>query len=181
MKKIGKKRIILIAAALLVLLACIGMTVFSLFSNYRNVVLFKEAQSNFKRGDDKSLDAAEVQLLQLISNDDDNENAYVMLADIAGKRKVFSEQVYYSFMAHKLNPLSAENKDRYIQSLLLVREFERLENFLSHQTVLSSKDKQILLYAAVVTTISKNTRLCLTAVMIINWANWHCCSSYISI
>ncbi|MBE6356305.1 MAG: hypothetical protein E7058_04230 [Lentisphaerae bacterium] len=148
MKKFGKKRIVLISAALLILLACIGMTAFLLFSNYRNVALFKEAQSNFQRGDDKSLDAAEAQLLQLIRNDDDNENAYIMLGAIAGKRKVYPEQVYYNFMAHKLNPLSEANKVEYIKSLLYAREFERLENFLSHQTDLSSRDKQILLYAA---------------------------------
>ena len=148
MKNFGKKRIILITAALLILFACIGMTAVLLFSNYRNVALFKEAQSNFQRGDDKSLDVAEAQLLQLIRNDDDNENAYIMLAAIAGKRKVYPEQVYYSFMAHKLNPLSAANKAEYIKSLLYAREFERLENFLSHQTDLSGKDKQILLYAA---------------------------------
>ena len=148
MKKFGKKRVVLITAALLILLACVGMTAVLLFSNYRNVALFKAAQSNFLRGDDKSLDAAEAQLLQLIRNDDDNENAYIMLGAIAGKRKIYPEQVYYSFMAHKLNPLSAGNKAEYIKSLLYAREFERLENFLSHQSYLSSKDKQILLYAA---------------------------------
>ncbi len=74
------------------------------------------------------------QLLQLIRNDDDNETAYLMLASIAGQRKVYPEQVYYSYMAHKLNPLSAENKAKYINSLLFAREFERLENFLSYQS-----------------------------------------------
>lgn len=148
MKNFGKKRITLISAALLILIACIGMTVFLLFSNYRNVVLFKQAQSNFQRGDDASLNAAEAQLLQLIRNDDDNETAYLMLASIAGQRKVYPEQVYYSYMAHKLNPLSAENKAKYINSLLFAREFERLENFLSHQSNLSDDLKQVQLYAA---------------------------------
>ena len=148
MKKFGKKRIILITAALLILFMCIGMTAVLLFSNYRNVALFKEAQSNFQRGDEKSLDTAEAQLLQLIRNDDDNENAYIMLSAIAGKRKIYPDMVYYSHMAHKLNPLSAANKAEYVKSLLFAREFGRLENFLSHQSELSNKDKQILLYAA---------------------------------
>lgn len=124
------------------------MTAFLLFSNIRNVRLFQQAQSNFQRGDDASLDLAEAQLLQLIRNDDDNEMAYLMLASIAGQRKVYPEQVYYSYMAHKLNPLSAENKAKYINSLLFAREFERLENFLSHQSDLSDDLKQIQLYAA---------------------------------
>ncbi|MBQ7394782.1 MAG: hypothetical protein IJV89_10590 [Lentisphaeria bacterium] len=148
MKNSGKKRIILIAAALLILFACIGMTAFLLFSNYQNVALFKQAQSHFLRGDDKSLDIAEAQLLQIIRNDDDHEAAYKMLSAIAGKRRIYPEQVYYSYMAHKLNPLSAANKTEYIKSLLFAREFERLENFLSHQAELSDKSKQILLYAA---------------------------------
>ena len=148
MKIFGKKRIALISAALLILIACIGMTVFLLFSNYRNVVLFKQAQSDFLRGDDTSLNAAEAQLLQLIRNDDDNETAYLMLASIAGQRKAYPEQVYYSYMAHKLNPLSAENKAKYINSLLFAREFERLENFLSYQSNLSDDLKQVQLYAA---------------------------------
>ena len=118
MEKFGKKRIVLISAALLVLVACIGMTAVLLYSNYRNVALFKEAQSNFQRGDEKSLDAAEAQLLQLIRNDDDNENAYIMLSAIAGKRKIYPDMVYYSHMAHKLNPLSAANKAEYVKSLL---------------------------------------------------------------
>ena len=124
------------------------MTAFLLFSNVRNVRLFQQAQSNFQRGDDASLDLAEAQLLQLIRNDDDNEKAYLMLASIAGQRKVYPEQVYYSYMAHKLNPLSAENKAKYINSLLFARDFERLENFLSHQSNLSDDLKQIQLYAA---------------------------------
>ena len=60
MKKFGKKRIILITAALLILFACIGMTAVLLFSNYRNVALFQEAKSNFQRGDDASLDAVTI-------------------------------------------------------------------------------------------------------------------------
>ena len=40
-----------------------------------------------------------MQLLQVIENDDDNEAAYVMLAEIAGKQKNYPEQVYYYFMA----------------------------------------------------------------------------------
>ena len=148
MIKIWKKRHVLIIAALLILFAFIGMTIFLLFSNYRNVALFKSAKSNFQRGDEKSLDLAEAQLLQLIRTDDDNENAYIMLSAIAGKRKIYPEMVYYSYMAHKLNPLSAANKAEYIKSLLFAREFERLENFLSLQSSLSDREKQILLYAA---------------------------------
>ena len=148
MIKIWKKRHVLIIAALLILFAFIGMTIFLLFSNYRNVALLKSAKSNFQRGDEKSLDLAEAQLLQLIRTDDDNENAYIMLSAIAGKRKIYPEMVYYSYMAHKLNPLSAANKAEYIRSLLFAREFERLENFLSLQSSLSDREKQILLYAA---------------------------------
>ncbi len=146
MKKFWGKRIVIISAALLVLFVCIGMTAFLLFSNYQNVALLKQARNNFQSGDEKSLDIAEAQLLQLVRNDDDNETAYIMLSAIAGKRKVYPEQVYYSYMAHKLNPLSAENKFEYIKSLLFARGFERLENFLSHQA--SSAYNQFLLYSA---------------------------------
>ena len=148
MKNLGQKRFILITGALLILLVCIGMTAFLLFSNYQNVALLKQAQANFQQGDEKSLDIAEAQLLQLVRNDDDNETAYIMLSAIAEKRKVYPEQVYYSYMAHKLNPLSAANKDEYIRSLLFAREFERLENFLSHQSDLPDNLKQIFFYVA---------------------------------
>ena len=94
MKKLGKPRIILIAVSLLILVGCIGLTGYLLFSNYQNVSLFKQAQSNFQRGDDHSLQVAESQLLQLIRNDEDNEAAYIMLGAIAEKRKVYPEQVY---------------------------------------------------------------------------------------
>ncbi|MBR2723136.1 MAG: hypothetical protein IKB77_02290 [Lentisphaeria bacterium] len=148
MKKLRKTHVVLVVISLLILAGSVGITVFLLFSNYQNISLFKQAQSNFARGDDRSLDLAEAQLLQLIRNDDDNENAYIMLAAIAGKRKVYPEQVYYSFMAHKLNPLSEENKAEYIKSLLFAREFERLENFLSHQYDLTDEQNQFLLYSA---------------------------------
>ena len=89
MKKLKKTHIILIAASLLILACCVGLTLWLLFSNYQNVRLFKQAQSNYLRGDKASLDAAEAQLLQLIRNDADNEEAYIMLGSIAGKRKIY--------------------------------------------------------------------------------------------
>ena len=131
MKNLKKTHLLLIAVAVLILLGCIGVTAYLLFSNYQNIRLFKLAQSNFERGDPESLDAAEAQLLELIRNDDDNEEAYVMLGEIAARRQVYPEQVYYCYMACRLNPLSAENKDKYIRSLLFARYFERLENFLA--------------------------------------------------
>ena len=99
-----KYRLILIVLSVLILLGCIGMTVFLLFSNYRNVRLLRQAQGDFLRGDDASLDLAETQLLQLIANDSNNESAFSMLGEIAGKRKVYPEQVYYCAMAYRLNP-----------------------------------------------------------------------------
>ena len=105
------------------------MTVYLLFSNYQNIRLFKQAQSNFQQGDDTSLELAEAQLLRVINNDSDNEAAFVMLGEIARKRKVYPEQVYYCFMAYRLNPLSEENKNKYIESLCFARYFVRLENF----------------------------------------------------
>ena len=148
MKNLKKTHLLLIAAAVLILLGCIGVTAYLLFSNYQNVRLFKLAQSNFERGDPESLDAAEAQLLELIRNDDDNEEAYVMLGEIAARRQVYPEQVYYCYMACRLNPLSAENKDKYIRSLLFARYFERLENFLAQQSNISDEYKLYLAYAA---------------------------------
>ena len=109
-----KTRLTLIILALLVLLGSIGMTVCLLFSNYQNVRLFKQAQNNFLQGDDAALALAETQLLQLIRSDSDNEAAFIMLADIALKKKIYPEQVYYRHMACQLNPLSKENKEKYI-------------------------------------------------------------------
>lgn len=148
MKKLKKTHIVLIATSLLILACCVGLTLWLLFSNYQNVRLFKQAQSNYLRGDKASLDAAEAQLLQLIRNDADNEEAYIMLGSIAGKRKIYPEQMYYCYTAHRLNPLRAENKEHYIKSLLFAREFERLENFLSHDSSLNERHQQYLLYAA---------------------------------
>ena len=124
------------------------MTAFLLFSNVRNVRLFQQAQSNFQRGDDASLDLAETQLLQLIAKDSNNESAFSMLGEIAGKRKFYPEQVYYCAMAYRLNPLSSENKEKYIDSLCSARYFDRLEVLLSQDSSLSDKHWQLLLYAA---------------------------------
>ena len=124
------------------------MTAFLLFSNVRNVRLFQQAQSNFQRGDDASLDLAETQLLQLIAKDSNNESAFSMLGEIAGKRKFYPEQVYYCAMAYRLNPLSSENKEKYIDSLCSARYFDRLEVLLAQDSSLSDKHRQLLLYAA---------------------------------
>lgn len=148
MKSLKKSRWILIILSILVLLGCAGMTGYLLFSNYQNVRLFRQAQSNFERGDNDSLSTAEAQLQQLIRNDNDHEAAFIMLGEIAGKRKVYPEQVYYSYMAHRLNPLSVENKEKYIRSLWNARYFDRLENFLSQQHDLSEQLHQQLLYSA---------------------------------
>ena len=143
-----KSRLILIILSVLILTGCISMTVFLLFSNVRNVRLFQQAQSNFQRGDDASLDLAETQLLQLITRDSNNESAFSMLGEIAEKRKFYPEQVYYCAMAYRLNPLSSENKEKYIESLCSARYFDRLEVLLSQDSSLSDKHRQLLLYAA---------------------------------
>ena len=143
-----KSRLILIIFSVLILAGCISMTAFLLFSNVRNVRLFQQAQSNFQRGDDASLDLAETQLLQLIAKDSNNESAFSMLGEIAGKRKFYPEQVYYCAMAYRLNPLSSENKEKYIGSLCFARYFDRLEVLLSQDSSLSDKHRQLLLYAA---------------------------------
>ena len=143
-----KSRLILIIFSVLILAGCISMTAFLLFSNVRNVRLFQQAQSNFLRGDDASLDLAETQLLQLIAKDSNNESAFSMLGEIAGKRKFYPEQVYYCAMAYRLNPLSSENKEKYIDSLCSARYFDRLEVLLAQDSSLSDKHRQLLLYAA---------------------------------
>ena len=148
MKSLKKSHILLIVTSVLILLGCIGITAYLLFSNYQNVRLFKQAQGNFQRGDADSLNLAEAQLQQLIRTDHDNEAAYIMLAAIAEKRKTYPEQVYYSYMAHRLNPLSDDNKANYIKSLWFARYFDRLENFLSQQYDLPDNWNQLLLYSA---------------------------------
>ena len=143
-----KSRLILIIFSVLILTGCISMTAFLLFSNVRNVRLFQQAQSNFQHGDDASLDLAETQLLQLIAKDSNNESAFSMLGEIARSRKFYPEQVYYCAMAYRLNPLSSENKEKYIDSLCSARYFDRLEVLLSQDSSLSDKHRQLLLYAA---------------------------------
>ena len=148
MKSLKKSHYILIAVSVLILLGCISITAYLLFSNYQNVRLFKQAQENYRRGDNDSLAVAEVQLQQIIRLDSDNETAFIMLGEIAGKRQVYPEQVYYCYMAHRLNPLSSENTVRYIKSLWYARYFDRLENFLLQQNTLSDQWKDMLLYSA---------------------------------
>ena len=138
----------LIILSVLILLGSIGMTAFLLFANHKNVRLFKQAQDNFLRGDDSSLSLAEKQLLQAVQNDSDNEAAFIMLGEISRKRKIYPEQVYYCFMAYRLNPLSRENKERYIISLCFARYFSRLESFLSRENFLNDKYRSLLHYAA---------------------------------
>lgn len=148
MKRLKKSHLVLIIASVLILLGCIGATAYLLLSNYQNVRVFKNARNNFLRGTPEALTLAESQLLQVVSNDSDNEAAYIMLAEIAEKRKTYPEQVYYSYMAHRLNPLSQDNKDSYIRALWFARYFDRLENFLAQQYDLPDKWNQLLLYAA---------------------------------
>ncbi|MBO5793012.1 MAG: hypothetical protein J6S54_11160, partial [Lentisphaeria bacterium] len=143
-----RSRLILIILSLLILCGCIGMTAYLLFSNYRNVRLFKQAQSNFLQGDEASLDLAESQLQQVIRLDNDNEAAFIMLGEIARKKKVYPEQVYYCHMAYRLNPLSQENREKYIDSLCMARYFVRLEMILAQESSLSDRHSQLLLYAA---------------------------------
>ena len=140
-----KYRLILIILSVLILLGCIGMTAYLLLFNYRNVRLFKQARNNFLKGDENSLTLAESQLLHIIRSDSDNEAAFVMLGEIAGKKKVYPEQVYYCFMAYRLNPLSSENSEKYINSLCFARYFDRLENFLAQKSSLSDREHQLLL------------------------------------
>ena len=148
MKNLKKSHLLLIVISVLILSGCIGLTAYLLFSNFQNVRLFKQAQNNFLRGEPDSLALAEIQLKQLIRSDNDNEAAYITLSAIAEKRKIYPEQVYYSYMAHRLNPLSQENKDLYIKALCFARYFDRLENFLSQQHDLSDEYRQLLLYSA---------------------------------
>lgn len=148
MKRLKKSHLVLIIASVLILLGCIGATAYLLLSNYQNVRVFKNARNNFLRGTPEALTLAESQLLQVVRNDSDNEAAYIMLAEIAEKRKTYPEQVYYCYMAHRLNPLSQENKASYIRALWFARYFDRLENFLAQQYDLPDKWNQLLLYAA---------------------------------
>ena len=148
LKKLKKSHLVLIAVSLLILIGSIATTAFLLFTNYQNIRLFKQAQDNFQRGDAESLSLAEVQLHRVIREDDDNEAAYIMLGEIAGIRKNYPAQVYYCYMAYRLNPYQDENKAQYIKSLCYARYFDRLENFLSRQNDLPEKWHQLLLYAA---------------------------------
>ena len=143
-----KVRIALICAALVILLASVALSVCLLVSNYQNVQLFRQAENNFKQGDAESLKLAQSQLLSLTANDPDNEYAFVLLAEIAKRNKIYPEYIYYSLQAHKLNPLSEKNEKAYIESLLYARSFERLETFLSRKGDLGGELNGILLYAA---------------------------------
>ena len=143
-----KIKIALIGAALLVLTGSIILTAYLFFSNYQNIQLLRQAENNFTSGDAKSLKLSESQLLQLVRNDPDNEHAFILLGKIAKQKKIYPELVYYTYQAHKLNPLSKENEAAYIESLLYAREFERVEHFLSQKGSLNSDENDLLLYAA---------------------------------
>ena len=115
-----KVRIALICAALVILLASVVFSVCLLFFNYQNVQLLRQAESNFKQGDAESLKLARSQLLSLTANDPDNEYAFVLLAEIAKRNKIYPEYIYYSLQAHKLNPLSEKNeKANYLNTFVL--------------------------------------------------------------
>ena len=72
MKNLKKSHLTLIIVSVLILIGCIGITAYLLFSNYQNVRLFKHAQGNFQQGSASSLKLAEAQLLQVIAKDSDN-------------------------------------------------------------------------------------------------------------
>ena len=112
-------RLILVIASLLILFGCIGLTAYLLFSNYQQARLFAQAKSEFLRGSPEALALAKAQLQQVVKVDNDNEAAYIMLAEIAGKQKNYPEQIHYSFMAHRLNPLSRENAENMLKAYCL--------------------------------------------------------------
>ena len=144
----GRWRKLSIFFAILVLVASIAFSLYLLFSNYQNVRLLHNAEQGLRRNDPASLQIAEDQLKQLINNDGDNEQAYLLLAHIAEQRKHYPELVNYCYHAYKLNPLSEENKKLYITSLLRTRDFPRLENFLALERNNNVTQQELLLYAA---------------------------------
>ena len=87
---VGKRlRVILIITALIVLIISIAFSIYLLFSNHQNVQLLKNAENNISHGDEASLSLAESHLLQLVSNDSDNERAFILLGKIAAMKKVY--------------------------------------------------------------------------------------------
>ncbi len=146
MSRINRLRLSLIVFAILVLAVCIAFSAYLLFSNYSKVHLLREAERNFQQG---KLDIAEAQFRQLIREDSDNERAFILLGEIAEKLKKYPDMVYYCYQAHELNPLSEENKDRYIKSLLYVRDFPALERVFAGKPK-NKTQRDILLYSAVV-------------------------------
>ena len=81
---------ILIVIAILILMISIAFSAYLLVFNYKNVHLFRKAERNFLSNTPASLNVAESQLLQLIRNDPDNEQAFLMLSRIAERRKKIS-------------------------------------------------------------------------------------------
>lgn len=144
-------RFVLICAALLVLFGSIALSIGLFWFNYQNIQLQKQAEDNFAQGDSESLALAETQLLQLVNDAPNNERAFILLAKIAQLTENYPKQVYYSWQAHNLNPLSEENEKAYIEALLYARDFERLENFLAplkRKSAVDVERKGFLLYAA---------------------------------
>ena len=100
-------RLILIIASVLLLIGSVVVTAYLLFSNYQQARLFTQAKREFLRGSAESLALARAQLLQVIRNDDDNEAAYIMLAEIAGKQKKLSGAgllLFYGTPAESVKP-----------------------------------------------------------------------------
>ncbi len=134
-------RLLLITVALLILTGTLVFSVSMLFFNYGNVRLLRQAEKNIRQGKSH---IAEAQLKELIRTDHDNERAFILLWEIARREKKYPDMAYYGNQAHELNPLSTENRERYMESLLYTRDFPALERILSG----SPEHRDIMLYSA---------------------------------
>lgn len=104
----------------IILAACMGFIVFFAIKTYRLSGLFKDAQTAFEQ---KQYDQAKQLFLRIISTDDNNEPAFVYLADIAEFNHNPPEALAYRYRAWQLNQMNREYQRQYMNALLMNRNY----------------------------------------------------------
>ena len=103
-----------------ILAVCLGFITFFTIKTYRLSSLVKDAKTAFKQ---KQYDEAKQIFMRVVASDDNNEQAFVYLANIAEINNNPPEALAYRYRALQLNQLNREYHQQYLNTLLMNRNY----------------------------------------------------------
>lgn len=103
-----------------ILAVCLGFITFFTIKTYRLSSLVKDAETAFKQ---KQYDEAKQIFMRVVASDDNNEQAFVYLANIAEINNNPPEALAYRYRALQLNQLNREYHQQYLNTLLMNRNY----------------------------------------------------------